>query len=73
MAGAGGMGCGCHSADPPRPEWELQKALNVEKPKAVAECLLAGYCAWTVKGFQDDGPSNSTIDPSMDSVDQSIF
>ena len=40
--------------------------LGMEKPKAVAECLLAGYREWTVKGFKGQEPRSTSIDPDME-------
>ena len=44
--------------------------LGMEKPKAVAECLLAGYREWAVKGFKGQEPRSTSIDPDMDKADQ---
>ena len=46
--------------------------LGMEKPKAVAECLLAGYREWTVKGLKGQEPRLTTIDPDMEKADQLI-
>ena len=57
---------------PPRPSWDLAMGLGMEKPKAVAECLLAGYREWAVKGFKGQEPRSTSIDPDMDKADQLI-
>ena len=57
---------------PPRPSWDLMMGLGMEKPKAVADCLLAGYREWTVKGFKGREPKSTTIDPDMERADQLI-
>ena len=46
--------------------------LGMEKPKAVADCLLAGYREWTIKGFKGQDPKFTTIDPDMERADQLI-
>ena len=46
--------------------------LGMERPKAVAGCLLAGYREWTVKGFKGREPKFTTIDPDMERADQLI-
>ena len=38
-------------------------ALKMDKPKAVAACLLAGYREWTVKSFRGAESTLTTIDP----------
>ena len=72
MAAAGGMGMGRCMVTPPRPSWDLAMGLGMEKPKAVADCLLAGYREWTVKGFKGREPKFTTIDPDMERADQLI-
>ena len=57
---------------PPRPSWDLAMGLGMDKPKAVADCLLAGYCEWTVKGLKGREPKFTTIDPDMERADQLI-
>ena len=57
------MGMGGCMVTPPRPSWDLAMGLGMEKPKAVAECLLAGYREWTVKGFKGQEPKFTSIDP----------
>ena len=52
--------------------WDLAMGLGMEKPKAVAGCLLAGYREWTVKGFKGREPKFTTIDPDMERADQLI-
>ena len=59
-------------ATPPRPSWDLAMGLGMEKPKAVAGCLLAGYREWTIKGFKGQDPKFTTIDPDMERADQLI-
>ena len=56
MATADGMGMGRCMVTPPRPSWELAMGLSMDKPKAVAACLLAGYREWTAKGFKGEEP-----------------
>ena len=46
--------------------------LGMEKPKAVAGCLLAGYREWTIKGLKGQDPKLTTIDPDMEKADQLI-
>ena len=72
MATADGMGMGRCMVTPPRPSWDLAMGLSMDKPKAVAACLLAGYREWTVKGFKGEEPRFTTIDPDMGKVDQLI-
>ena len=72
MATADGMGTGRCMMTPPRPSWDLAMGLGMTKPKAVAECLIAGYRDWTVKGFKGKGPRFTTIDPDMEKIDQLI-
>ena len=72
MAAASGMGMGRCMVTPPRPSWDLAMGLGMEKPKAVAECLLAGYREWTCKGFKGQEPKFTSIDPGMDKADQLI-
>ena len=72
MAAADGMGMGRCLVTPPRPSWDLAMGLSMEKPKAVATCLLAGYREWTVKGFKGQGPRFTSIDPDMEKADQLI-
>ena len=57
---------------PPRPSWDLEMGLSMDKPKAVAACLLAGYREWTVNGLKGEEPRLTTIDPDMGKVDQLI-
>ena len=57
---------------PPRPSWDLAMGLGMEKPKAVADCLLAGHREWTVKGFKGQEPKFTMIDPDMERADQLI-
>ena len=66
------MGLGRCMATPPRPSWDLAMGLGMEKPKAVAGCLLAGYREWTIKGFKGQDPKLTTIDPDMEKADQLI-
>ena len=66
------MGLGRCMATPPRPSWDLAMGLGMEKPKAVASCLLAGYREWTIKGFKGQDPKLTTIDPDMEKADQLI-
>ena len=66
------MGLGRCMATPPWPSWDLAMGLGMEKPKAVAGCLLAGYCEWTIKGFKGQDPKLTTIDPDMERADQLI-
>ena len=66
------MGLGRCMATPPRPSWDLEMGLGMEKPKAVASCLLAGYREWTIKGFRGQDPKFTTIDPDMERADQLI-
>ena len=72
IAAADGMGRGRCMVMPPRPSWDLAMGLSMEKPKAVAACLLAGYREWTVKGFKGKEPRFTSIDPDMEKVDQLI-
>ena len=72
MAAADGMGMGRCMVTPPRPSWDLAMGLSMEKPKAVATCLIAGYREWTVKGFKAKEPRFTSIDPDMEKVDQLI-
>ena len=71
MAAADGMGMGRCMVTPPRPSWDLAMGLGMEKPKAVADCLRAGYRR-TVKGFKGREPKFTTIDPDMERADQLI-
>ena len=66
------MGMGRCMVTPPRPSWDLAMGLGMDKPKAVAECLLAGHREWTVKGFRGQEPKFTLIDPDMDKADQLI-
>ena len=66
------MGLGRCMATPPRPSWDLAMGLGMEKPKAVAGCLLAGYREWTIKGFKGQDPKLTTIDPDMEKDSQLI-
>ena len=66
------MGMGRCMATPPRPSWDLAMGLGMEKPKAVAHCLLAGYREWTVKGLKGRDPKLTTIDPDMERAGQLI-
>ena len=72
MAAADGMGMGRCVRTPPRPSWDLAMGLNMDKPKAVAQCLIAGYRDWTVKSYKGQEPKWTTIDPGMGKIDQLI-
>ena len=66
------MGLGRCMATPRRPSWDLAMGLGMEKPKAVAGCLLAGYREWAIKGLKGQDPKLTTIDPDMEKADQLI-
>ena len=72
MAAADGMGMGRRMRTPPRPSWDLAMGLNMDKPKTVAQCLIAGYRDWTVKSYKGQEPKWTTIDPGMGKIDQLI-
>ena len=46
--------------------------LKMDKPKAVAACLLAEYRGWAVNSFKGEEPRLTSIDPDMGSIGQLI-